>query len=58
MDKQSELNSLDNYKKDHWWQELPVSVKRGINESIQQANRGEFISLDEVKKEVSAMLKK
>jgi len=37
--------------------ELPYHVKQGVNESLEQANRGEFISYDEVKKEVSALLK-
>jgi hypothetical protein len=57
MNKQSRFNPLGNCNKDHWWQELPALVKLGINGSIEQAKRGEFISLDEVKKEVSAMLK-
>ncbi len=30
----------------------------GINESIKQADRGEFISYEDVKKGVSALLKK
>jgi len=38
--------------------ELPVYVKKGIAESIEQANRGEFITDEEVKKEISALLKK
>jgi hypothetical protein len=37
---------------------LPAFVKQGINKSIEQANRGEFISLAAVKKEVNALLKK
>jgi hypothetical protein len=45
-------------KNESWWEELPASVKMGIKESLEQANRREFISLDEVKKEVSALFKK
>lgn len=45
-------------KEDDWWDELPVSIKIGINESIEQADRGEFISYDELKREVSDLLKK
>ena len=40
------------------WNELPEYVRQGIDESIGQANRGEFISLDEVKREISALLNK
>lgn len=54
----NQIKSLFKYKEESWWEELPTSVKLGINESIEQANRGEFISLNEVKKEVSALLKK
>jgi hypothetical protein len=53
-----QIRSLFKNKEENWWEELPASVKLGINESVDQANRGEFISLDEVKKEVSALLKK
>jgi predicted transcriptional regulator len=45
-------------KEEDWWDELPEIVKAGINESIGQADRGEFISYDDVKKEVSALLEK
>ncbi len=38
-------------------QELPLYVQQGIKESIEQANRGEFISFDDVKKEAEALLK-
>ena len=48
------IKSLFKGKEENWWDGLPVSVKQGINESMAQANRGEFISYDEVKKEVSA----
>lgn len=37
--------------------ELPLHVQKGIKESIEQANRGEFISFDDVKKEAEALLK-
>lgn len=39
------------------WDELPEFVRQGVNESIEQANRGEFISFDDLKKQVSALLK-
>jgi len=54
----NQVKALFKKKDENWWEELPASVKLGINESIGQANRGEFISLDEVKKEVTALLKK
>jgi hypothetical protein len=54
----NKIKSLFKDKDENWWDEVPVSVKQGINESIEQANRGEFISYDEVKKEVSALFKK
>ena len=54
----NQIKSLFKDKDENWWDELPASVKQGINESIEQANRGEFISYDEVKKEVSALFKK
>lgn len=54
----NKIKSLFKAKEDDWLDELPLSVRQGINESIEQANRGEFISYDEVKKEVSALLKK
>lgn len=53
-----QVRSLFKAKDENWWNELPINVQKGINESIEQANRGEFISYDEVKKEVSALLKK
>jgi len=37
------------------WSDLPAYVKEGIKESIGQADRGEFISLEDVKKEVSLL---
>ena len=54
----NQIKSLFKDKDENWWDELPASVKQGINESIEQAKRGEFISYDEVKKEVSALFKK
>ena len=54
----NKIKSLFKNKEEDWWEELPASIKVGINESIEQANRGEFISLEEVKKEVSALFKK
>ncbi len=54
----NQVKALFKKKEENWWEDLPASVKLGINESIDQANRGEFISLEEVKKEVSALLKK
>jgi hypothetical protein len=54
----NQIKSLFRDKEEDWWDELPSHVKLGINESLQQANQGEFISYDEVKKEVSALLKK
>ncbi|MDB4921784.1 hypothetical protein [Mucilaginibacter sp.] len=54
----NKIKSLFKDKEEDWWNELPLSVKQGINESLEQANRGEFISYDEVKREVNALLKK
>jgi hypothetical protein len=54
----NKMKSLFKSKEEDWWDDLPASIKQGLNESIDQANRGEFISFDEVKKEVSALLKK
>lgn len=54
----NQIRALFKDRDENWWEELPASVKQGINESIGQANRGEFISYDEVKKEVNALLKK
>jgi hypothetical protein len=38
--------------------ELPAHVLQGIKESIEQADRGQFISFDQVKKEMKVLLKK
>jgi len=54
----NKIKALFKGKEENWWDELPSHVKEGINESLEQANRGEFISYDEVKKEVEALLKK
>ncbi|HEY8781901.1 MAG TPA: hypothetical protein VIM16_09820 [Mucilaginibacter sp.] len=56
MDDQNKQSNSFNDKGENWWDELPASVKQGINESIGQANRGEFIAYDEVKKEVNKLL--
>ncbi|MBS1532219.1 MAG: hypothetical protein JSU01_18090 [Bacteroidetes bacterium] len=40
------------------WDDLPPAVKQSINESIEQANKGEFVAFDRVKEEVHALLKK
>ena len=31
-------------KDENWWDQVPPNVRQGINESIEQANRDEFIS--------------
>jgi PhoPQ-activated pathogenicity-related protein len=54
----NQIKSLFKSKGENWWDELPEYVKEGISESLEQADRGEFISYDEVKKEVNALLKK
>ncbi len=53
----NQIKSLFKDKGEDWWDELPAHVKQGVNDSVEQANRGEFISYDEVKKELSALLK-
>lgn len=37
--------------------ELPEHVRKGINKSIEQANRGEFIPYDKVKQKATFLLK-
>jgi hypothetical protein len=54
----NKIKSLFKDKEEDWWNELPLSIRQGINESLEQANKGEFISYDEVKREVDALLKK
>jgi len=54
----NQIKSLFKDKEEKWWDELPLYAKQGINESLEQADRGEFISFEQVKKEVSALLKK
>ncbi len=54
----NQIKSLFKGTDENWWNELPAHVRQGINESIEQANRGEFISFDEVKKEMSALFKR
>jgi hypothetical protein len=52
------VKALFKSKDEDQWNSLPASVRQSIHESIEQANRGEFIALDKVKEEVSALLKK
>jgi len=40
------------------WGDLPEHVAAGIRESISQADGGEFIALEDVKKEIAILLKK
>ena len=54
----NKIKSLFSDKEEDWWDRLPTHVKQGINESLEQANRGEFISYEEVKKEISVLLRK
>jgi hypothetical protein len=54
----NKVKALFKGKDENWWDELPAHVQQGINESIEQANSGEFVTFDSVKKEVSALLKK
>jgi hypothetical protein len=54
----SQIKSLFRNKEENWWDELPDSVKQGVNQSVEQANKQEFVSLDTIKKEVNALLKK
>jgi hypothetical protein len=58
MKNQNKESSLFKDKHEDLWNGLPAYIRQGVNESIEQANRQEFISFDEVKKEVSALLKK
>jgi len=53
-----QVKALFKNRDENWWDQLPAHVNHGINESIGQANRGEFFSYDEVKKEISSLLKK
>ena len=53
-----QVRSLFKGTDENWWNELPAHVRKGINESIEQANRGEFISFDDVKKEMDSLFKK
>ncbi len=48
LDKVSKL--LSHEKEADWWGELPLSVQRSIDESIEQAGRGETVSHEEVMK--------
>jgi hypothetical protein len=53
-----QIKALFKGKEENWLDELPSSVKQGIKESIAEADRGEFISLADVKKEVNILLEK
>ena len=35
----NQIKSLFKNKEESWWEELPASVKLGINELLEQANR-------------------
>jgi hypothetical protein len=54
----NQIKSLFKNKDENWWNQLPAHVQKGINESIEQADRGEFIPYDEVKKKAAQLLKK
>ena len=54
----NQIKSLFKSKEEDWFAELPDHVKAGINDSIAQANRGEFISYEEVKREMASLFKK
>ncbi len=53
----NQIKSLFKSSEENWMDELPAYVKKGIAESIEQANRGEFISYHDVKKEIAVLLK-
>jgi type I site-specific restriction-modification system R (restriction) subunit len=48
----NQLKDLFKNNNVNWWDELPSSVQQEIDQSIAQADRGEFISLAEVKKDI------
>lgn len=52
------VKALFKVKDEDQWNSLPASVRQSINESVEQANNGQFITLDKVKEEVNALLKK
>ncbi len=54
----STIKSLFKNTEDNWLDDLPQYVQEGVARSIEQADRGEFISYDDVQKEVSVLLKK
>ena len=45
-------------KEEDWFSELPAAVRLGIIESIEQADKGEFISYEDVKRGVRALFEK
>jgi hypothetical protein len=53
-----QIKSLFEYSTENSWDGLPAYVRQGVKESVAQADRGEFISLEDVKKEVSLLLNK
>jgi len=53
----SQIRSLFKGTDENWWHQLPPHVQQGINESIEQANRGEFIPYEDVKKKAFGLLK-
>jgi len=61
MDKRINKNEFTNVvprpiTNDNLWDKLPDHIKNGVHDSLAQANRGEFIPYEEVKKQVSALL--
>ena len=50
LEKVSQL--LKQERETDWWDELPLSVQKSIDEAIEQADRGETIPHEEVMKEV------
>ncbi|HEY4324570.1 MAG TPA: hypothetical protein VGN20_11310 [Mucilaginibacter sp.] len=48
--------TIPGINEENWWDELPVHVKLGVGESLEQADQGDFVSYDDVKKEVNAVL--
>ncbi len=50
LEKVSQL--LKQEKEADWWDELPISVQKDIDEAIAEANKGETIPHEEVMKEV------
>ena len=53
----NQIKDLFKEKEENWYDDLPLLVKQGMDESIAQANRGDFISYDELKKEVALLFR-